>query len=283
MRVRPDRDSDRRAQGDSPCRFTCRSRSTPTSFSGSPSRASLHEIREAYRRKAKQYHPDVGGDDWAFRIVSQAYETLSTARVVQASQSEFNARQPPRAEQAGTTSSRAHAQPEAHGSDHGHPHAAAAASPASGFRESSQAVRPGVDDAGRDPTRVVDVEKLWVRYEVDHLWLLGQGQTEDRFLSCTLNITWPEPKLASHADAGSIADAPEILRLLTAAFEEVHLHTPVTSSMSKVEDGRFQAWLSYSSSQQAAQAFNALHHELNERGLSVKQWTRDLLIPREWR
>ena len=40
--------------------------------------ASLEEIREAYRAKSKKHHPDVGGDEWAFRMVARAYEVLKT-------------------------------------------------------------------------------------------------------------------------------------------------------------------------------------------------------------
>jgi hypothetical protein len=132
-----------------------------------------------------------------------------------------------------------------------------------------------------DPTKVVDVEKLWVRFEVDHLWLLQDGSREDRFMSCCLNISWPEPELASRAE--TIAGGEETLRKLTEAFEEVHIRTPAINSRCKVEEHKFQGWLSYSSTQLAWGAFNKLHEELNARGLSVKQWTRDLIIPREWR
>ena len=40
--------------------------------------ASMEEIHEAYRAKSKKHHPDVGGDEWAFRMVARAYEVLKT-------------------------------------------------------------------------------------------------------------------------------------------------------------------------------------------------------------
>ncbi len=40
--------------------------------------ASPDEIQDAYRAKSKKHHPDVGGDEWAFRMVVRAYEVLKT-------------------------------------------------------------------------------------------------------------------------------------------------------------------------------------------------------------
>jgi hypothetical protein len=43
--------------------------------------ASDEELKQAYRRKAAKYHPDVGGDAWAFQQVQQAYKTITNARI----------------------------------------------------------------------------------------------------------------------------------------------------------------------------------------------------------
>jgi len=40
--------------------------------------ASLDEIHEAFRSKSKKHHPDLGGDEWAFRMVARAYDMLKT-------------------------------------------------------------------------------------------------------------------------------------------------------------------------------------------------------------
>ena len=64
----------------------------PLHVLGVSPQATLEEIRAAYREKAKRYHPDKGGEDWTFRILSQAYEMLSTARVAQASHREPDGR-----------------------------------------------------------------------------------------------------------------------------------------------------------------------------------------------
>ncbi len=44
----------------------------PHRILGVTPQATLAEIRDAYRQKAKVHHPDAGGEDWAFRIVVQA-------------------------------------------------------------------------------------------------------------------------------------------------------------------------------------------------------------------
>jgi hypothetical protein len=227
--------------------------------------ASLQEIRDAYRRKAKLLHPDVGGEEWAFRILVQSYEVLSTARVVQASQAEFRA-QPPRPQ---SPTSQAGPQP----------------------HDRTNTVRPGVRDAVLDPARVVDVEQLCVRFEVDHLWLLhaGAGGKEDRFLSCCLNISWPHTASAGQAgpgtgiDIGALPDVEQILAKLSEAFEAVRSRTKAASAWHATEEHRFQGWLSYPNTQLAGSGFLKLYDALKARGFSVNQWTRDLIIPREWR
>src|SRR3954454_15425909 len=54
----------------------------PNTILGVPAGASLREIRDAYHQKSLKYHPDKGGDEWAFRMVVRAYEILSQARVM---------------------------------------------------------------------------------------------------------------------------------------------------------------------------------------------------------
>jgi hypothetical protein len=237
--------------------------------------ASLQVIRDAYRKKAKQHHPDAGGEEWAFRIVARAYEMLSTERVTQATRAEFRARPSQPADPAWD----ARSEPEKDGSRHDQ---AAAEGAPFGFsaRSAANGVRAGASDPVHDPVRVVNIEKLWVRYEVDHVWLLQEGGSQDRFLSCCLNISWPDPTLASRAE--SLPGASEILQQLTDAFEVVRGQIPVTGALREVQDHRFQGWLSYAGTQPAWKAFNNLHQELKARGLSVKQWTRDLIVPRQW-
>ncbi|MFB6166208.1 MAG: J domain-containing protein [Haloarculaceae archaeon] len=44
-----------------------------------PAGASTEEVRRAYRRKVKEVHPDLGGDEAAFRRVREAYATAMNA------------------------------------------------------------------------------------------------------------------------------------------------------------------------------------------------------------
>ncbi len=44
---------------------------------GVPRTAAAREIESAYRNLVRRTHPDAGGTDWPFRLVQEAYETLS--------------------------------------------------------------------------------------------------------------------------------------------------------------------------------------------------------------
>lgn len=46
---------------------------------GVPRTSTINEIRSAYIRKAKEVHPDIGGEAVDFHMVHVAYETLGRA------------------------------------------------------------------------------------------------------------------------------------------------------------------------------------------------------------
>jgi hypothetical protein len=224
----------------------------PLKVLGVTAEASLEQIRDAYRQKAKKLHPDAGGEEWAFRILSQAYELLCSARVVRAAHFESPA-------PAARTAPRPHPEP------------------------SAETVHPGIHDKDVAPSRIVAVEHLCVRYlwdDASYLWL-GQGMPDDqRFLSCSLNLSWPD---ATRADrALPIADGARILTDLSEIFDSLILSTRVVNSRSRIEDDRFSGWLSYSSFDRSWKAVQSLHGLLRARGLGLRHWSRDLFLPRAW-
>jgi len=235
----------------------------PSAVLGVPADAPLQEIRDAYRAKAKRYHPDAGGEDWAFRILAQAYEILSTARVARATLRE-----------AGTPGSATPPPP---------PFAAEPPpfKPQARPTSAGETVRPGIRDEAADPSLVVDVERLTVRYEVGHVWLISAHAAAERTLSCCLNVTWPDPALA--VDPSGIPGAENMLVALNNVVNAVNVKSQATSVRAAEVDGRFSGWLSYPNPERAEAAFDLLHQALNDTGLAVKQWTRDLVIPRQGR
>jgi hypothetical protein len=214
--------------------------------------ASLAEIREAYRQKAKKYHPDAGGEDWSFRILVQAYEMLSTARVVRATLAEPEPRRP----------------------------AAQGARP----ERDSQSVHAGIHDTDVHPLRILAVELLCVRFlwdEADYMWLTQKAPDEDRFLSCNLNMSWPDQK-AAHGPPGP-GDRTAVIAALNEIFDSLIISTRALTSRSRAEEGRFGGWLAYSNFDRAWKAVSSAHELLRARGLGMRQWSRDLFIPRGWR
>jgi hypothetical protein len=206
---------------------------------GVSSGATADEIRDAYRAKSKKHHPDVGGDEWAFRVVVRAYEILSAMPAAPSAPS-----QPQAARSAPT-----------------------------------ERIRAGIQDKVADPARLCDVEILWLRYPVADLFELVSEDAEDRNLSGTINIVWPSTLPAAPKPAPALA--AEIVRLLDDVFDDMRVKTRVVSSRCQREGGRFSGWLSYPSGQRAWDAFTVLHNLLKSRGLGVRQWTRDLVVPRE--
>jgi len=73
------------------------------------------------------------------------------------------------------------------------------------------------------------------------------------------------------------------LTALQAAFDHMIVNTRVVSSRSRVEDDKFLGWLAYSNFDRAFKAVNMLHEALKSRGLGMREWSRDLFIPRSRR
>jgi DnaJ domain len=232
----------------------------PLQVLGVSAQATLEEIRAAYREKAKRYHPDKGGEDWTFRVLSQAYETLSSARVAQATHRE------PRA---GAATSGAQPQAQAH----------AAARPKA--ERQSETVQAGIFDHEAPRSRIVAVELLCIRYlwdNADYLWLTQRVPDEERFLSCNLTMSWPDENTATRSLPHD--EHAQVLSTLQNVFDHMIVNTRVVSSRSRTLDDQFGGWLCYSNFDRAYKAVSALHEILKARGLGMRQWSRDLFIPR---
>jgi hypothetical protein len=148
----------------------------------------------------------------------------------------------------------------------------------------AESVHPGIHDEGLHPSRIVALELLCVRYlwdDADYLWLTQRAPDDDRFLSCNLNISWPDQGSAGRA--GPIADCAAIIATLREIFDQLIINTRVAASRSRADEDRFVGWLSYSNFDRAWKAVNAMHELLQARGLGLRQWSRDLFIPRGWR
>ncbi|SIO58356.1 DnaJ domain-containing protein [Singulisphaera sp. GP187] len=223
----------------------------PSAILGVSNNASLEEIRDAYRLKARKHHPDQGGDEWAFRIVARSYEILSTARV------------------AGRVVQ------EARKTNTGPERPAPYRKPASG---DSEWLRPGRRDRWIDPPRLVDVEILALRFELADPTDLLTMPASERNLSCCLSLNWTAPSAGPWG--AHHPDAPLARKLLTDTFAATPERTHATSSWSHSEGSKFEGWLSYPTSTRAHEAFRILHEDLNACGLGVNQWTRELIIPR---
>ena len=224
----------------------------PLQVLGVSADASLEQIRDAYRQKAKKYHPDAGGEDWTFRILSQAYELLCSARVVRA----------------------AHFEPS---------NRAGRAAPRPGPDPKAETVHAGIHDKDVDPSRIVAVEHLCVRYlwdDASYLWLTQGVSEEERFLSCSLNITWPDA-IRPDRDV-PIRDGAGVVASLSEVFDALIISTRAIASRSRIEEDRFAGWLSYSSFDRSWKALKALHEALRAHGLGLRQWSRDLFLPRAW-
>ncbi|QEH33914.1 Chaperone protein DnaJ [Aquisphaera giovannonii] len=231
----------------------------PKSVLGVAEDASLDQIRDAYRRKSKILHPDAGGEEWAFRILAQSYEILSTARVRRAAAAE-----PP------------------------HPAAATAAShDARRDRKagpSSETVRGGFHDADVPADRIVAVEHLCVRYLWDdaaYLFLARKQSDEERFLSCSLNIRWPDENRSAFAMGDE--KVASILATLRETFAVMAASPDVVTSHVSDDHDEFAGWLTYRNFDRSWAALKALHAELRRKGLGLRQWSRDLFIPKNWK
>jgi hypothetical protein len=232
----------------------------PHTVLGVSPEATLAEIRDAYRKKSKVLHPDAGGEEWAFRVLVRSYEVLSTARVVKATRAE-----PERGRASAASAT------------------AAAARESRRAEPSAETLRGGIHDANYPANRLVAVEHLCVRYLWDdaaYLWLVQKQPDEERFLSCSLNLTWPDQGARVAPD--SEKESAAVVASLTEIFDHMVVSSRVITSRCHAGEQDFAGWLTYSSFDRSWKALKSLHDAVRSRGLGLRQWSRDLFIPKHW-
>ena len=118
----------------------------------------------------------------------------------------------------------------------------------------------GIHDRDVPAGRLVGVEHLCVRYLWDdaaYLWLTQKQSDEERFLSCSLNVTWPDQ---NHSKAGlSNKGLDDLVAGLVEIFDHMVVSTRVVTSRCHAEDHQFAGWLSYSSFDRSWKALKCLH------------------------
>jgi DnaJ domain len=260
--------------------------------------ASLEEIHDAYRAKSKKHHPDCGGDEWAFRMVTRAYEVLSTTAapagavnpwegrtaepdvIARGRSAEWSWSWGSRFGQAGWGAGMG-----AGGTtDAGRPDEADARGPEATTTQPG-AAPDGSEEARLDPGRLrsVDVELIWTRFEKDRpARLLSQDNNcgDDATLSVCMVISWPDAELVDRT--AEFPGGAEILRTLIDLFERLRKQDRVVAARSRIEDGRFVGWLSYPDVLTAQDAVLAVRETFRSRGLIIKLQTRDERIPFDW-
>ena len=260
----------------------------PRTILGIGPNASLDEIRDAYRLKSKKHHPDLGGDEWAFRMVARAYEVLKATAALPPSTSSG----PHKAD----IGSRGQAPDwtKIWNPTMGGPSFQSAGSGKAADPPGPSEVDPNDDDQSEtasqdarspiiepDELRTVDVELIWTRFEKEGSGqLLSTQEGDDATLSVCLVISWPPHELIDRAAA--FRSTSETLRLLIDLFEGLRGQKSVVAARSRIEDGQFVGWLSYIDVLTAQDAFLFLRNTFQGQGLTVKLFTRDERVPFDW-
>jgi hypothetical protein len=261
----------------------------PNSILGVATGASLREIRDAYHQKSLKYHPDKGGDEWAFRMVARAYEILSTARVVDRADTDRPRAAPPDASPGRSTPPPPPPPPPRATWTESFPRATAASTanptendpdPMANIKGWSGTRR---SHDGEDPVqlaRIVSAELLILRFELECSLDLFARSPEDRNLSCTLHVTWPVVELAERAP--TIPDAAKFHKRIGEALKARGVRKHALNRRSNIEDGRFEAWLTYPTAVMASEALEAFREALVGLGLELEKQVREMAIPRHW-
>ena len=169
-------------------------------------------------------------------MLVQSYEMLCTARVVRATRTE------PEHPQRGAATQDRHKEP------------------------SAETVRGGIHDTGLPPARMVGVEHLCVRYlwdEAAYLWLTQKQPDEERFLSCSLNLSWPDQGPDAAVDD---RQAAKIVAQLQEIFDHMIVSTRVITSRSHAGDNQFAGLAQLLELRPLVKALKGLHDAVSEPG-----------------
>jgi hypothetical protein len=243
--------------------------------------ASMEEIHEAYRAKSKKHHPDVGGDEWAFRMVARAYEVLTTtAAPVVAQPWEGRA-----ADVAGAGAGRSDEWAWTRGARFSRPDSASAAADNSASSDEPDEGDPSNSVPGVDPGRIrtVGVELIWIRFEKDGpapTCLPSDDEPDAMTLSVCMVIAWPPEDLVDRT--AEFPTAAATLRTLIDLFDRLRGQKAVLAARSRIEAGRFVGWLSYPDVLTAQDAILTLRETFRTHGLTITLQTRDERIPFDW-
>ena len=239
----------------------------PGSILGVPSGASLREIRDAYHQKSLKHHPDKGGDEWAFRLVAQAYEILSTARVMTRANEDDNRHRPV-------------PEPSTHSHFHFHParFEQARARPRRRPQElgRGRAIAPGGFARGRGKDRQRRVAHPPVRARLLARLLRHQPRRPQPELLAPCGLA----RRRVRRESGNPSDAARTLKKIGEAFKTKGVRKHAVKSQASVEHGRFEGWLTYPTAVLASEALDAFRDALHEAGLVVEKQIREMTIPR---
>jgi DnaJ domain len=257
----------------------------PRSILGVGLEASMEEIQCAFRDKSKKHHPDLGGDEWAFRMVMRAYEILKTTK-------ETEARHEFPSTVADSSGSETHWR---YGKANRNRTMFASGENVDLFTVSEDSIAGGPtrgftfanqSRASKSPPtvvefRTIDVELVWIRFELaSDLKKRLHEEPAATTLSVCMVISWPRTSLVKHAP--EFPDAAEKLRLVIETFEDLRGQEQVLGARSRIEDGQFVGWLSYPNVIQAEAGFQRLQETLSAHDLRISLRTRDEPLPIEW-
>jgi hypothetical protein len=90
-------------------------------------------------------------------------------------------------------------------------------------------------------------------------------------------IAWPAHSFVNRA--AEFPSSGEIVHRLIEVVDRLRARNSVVAARSRIEDGRFVAWLSYPDVVTAGDAFSSLRETVQSAGLNPELRTRDVVLP----